>query len=118
MNLSIHVEEQKHQITLYVKGEVDVYTVSALKNVLYPCAEKEERSILLDLQHVEYMDNSGLKTMIGAMKIAHAHTTTLSIINANKHVKRLLHITGLSNVIEIRERGRVKGHERTGFCRA
>jgi anti-sigma B factor antagonist len=70
MNLHIDIEEQNDQTTLHLKGEIDVYTAPALKEALYPLAEKEKHVILLDLKHVEYLDSTGLGTIIGAMKIA------------------------------------------------
>lgn len=101
MNLEIKVDQQDQRITVYLAGEIDVYTAPDLREQLFSFVQKEQHTVVLDLAQVEFMDSSGLGTIIGALKTAKQHDSKLIIENANQRLQRLFSITGLSSLVEI-----------------
>jgi anti-sigma B factor antagonist len=103
MNLEIKKEEHKEAIILLLEGEVDVYTAPKLKEELMPLVEKENHEVRIDLSHVEYMDSTGLGVIIGALKCSKSKQGQLKLCNATARLNRLFEITGLVEVMDIRQ---------------
>ncbi|WP_096186811.1 STAS domain-containing protein [Evansella halocellulosilytica] len=100
MNLQIDVQDQDKKDTVYLTGEVDVYTAAKLKESLTPLTEKEKNTVIIDLSNVSYIDSTGLGIFIGALKSSTKCGGSLRIIGMNDRVKRLFEITGLNEVID------------------
>lgn len=105
MNVSIKEERQSEQATtLVVSGEVDVFTAPQLREKLVPLCQ-ENREVYLDLSQVDYMDSTGLGVLIGAYKKLRSRGGRLVLTGMSPRLKRLFHITRLTNVIDIEEDG-------------
>jgi anti-sigma B factor antagonist len=103
MNLEIKKEEYKEAIILILEGEVDVYTAPKLKEELMPLVEKENHEVRIDLSNVEYMDSTGLGVIIGALKSSKSKHGQLKLFNATARLNRLFEITGLTEVMDIKQ---------------
>lgn len=104
MNLEIHKTAQENQvIVLKLKGEVDVYTAPKLKEQLLSLFDVKNTAVTIDLSHVDYMDSTGLGVLIGGLKAAKANEGHIKLVNATPRLERLFSITGLADVIEIRQ---------------
>ena len=101
MNLKVDVREEGNTRVVYLNGEVDVYTASKLKEKIIPLAEESNKTLIVDLSEVNYIDSTGLGIFIGALKCTDKSGSSLKITGVNSRVQRLFEITGLSEVIEI-----------------
>lgn len=104
MNFS--VQEQKNSekaFTLFVEGEVDVYTAPRLREKLLPLCYGGS-TVTLDLSKVVYIDSTGLGVLIGAYKAQRATNGKLILTGMNSRLDRLFRITGLKEVMDIEER--------------
>ena len=101
MNLKVDVREEGNTRVVYLNGEVDVYTASKLKEKIIPLAEESNKTLIVDLSDVNYIDSTGLGIFIGALKCTDKSGSSLKITGVNSRVQRLFEITGLSEVIEI-----------------
>lgn len=105
MNVSIEEKKRSEQATtLVVSGEVDVFTAPQLREKLMPLCQ-ENREVYLDLSQVDYMDSTGLGVLIGAYKKLRSRGGRLVLTGMSARLKRLFHITRLTNVIDIEEDG-------------
>ncbi|WP_202080809.1 STAS domain-containing protein [Caldalkalibacillus salinus] len=102
MNLSIRNAQSEGVSVLFLTGEVDVYTAPKLRENLYPLLEETGQQVLLDLKDVNYMDSTGLGIIIGALKLAKSTSSQLTFQNVNERIRRLLDITGLAEIVEIK----------------
>lgn len=103
MNLDIVKEEREQAFILVLNGEVDVYTAPKLKDELMPLVEKENHEVMIDLSHVDYMDSTGLGVIIGALKSSKSKQGQLKLRNATARLNRLFKITGLAEVMDIKQ---------------
>ncbi|WP_142990897.1 anti-sigma factor antagonist, partial [Staphylococcus aureus] len=60
MNLNIETTTQDKFYEVKVGGELDVYTVPELEEVLTPMRQDGTRDIYVNLENVSYMDSTGL----------------------------------------------------------
>lgn len=64
MNLNIETTTQDKFYEVKVGGELDVYTVPELEEVLTPMRQDGTRDIYVNLENVSYMDSTGLGLFI------------------------------------------------------
>lgn len=65
MNLNIETTTQDKFYEVKVGGELDVYTVPELEEVLTPMRQDGTRDIYVNLENVSYMDSTGLGLFVG-----------------------------------------------------
>jgi anti-sigma B factor antagonist len=86
---------------LAVSGEVDVYSAPALKEKINELVQSGEKTLIVDLSGVAFLDSTGL----GALVEARASTTeaggSLPIVCNQERILKLFTITGLDGVFTI-----------------
>lgn len=110
MNLTIDVAQEKSQSIMTLKGEIDIYTASELREKLNDLVSEKESDVIVDLKDVTYMDSTGLGTFISALKHSNESHTNLKLIKANSRLYRLFEVTGLDDLIDVRALGE-GGHD-------
>jgi anti-sigma B factor antagonist len=100
--------DNKNGVTIFVEGEVDVYTAPQLREKLLPLCQNG-KTVYVDLSKVDYIDSTGLGVLIGAYKAQRATAGRLVLKGVNARIYRLLRITGLHEVIEIEDRKQEDG---------
>ncbi|EUJ30769.1 anti-anti-sigma factor (antagonist of RsbW) [Listeria floridensis FSL S10-1187] len=104
MNINIEVKESNAQQTeAFVSGEIDAYTAPKLKETLEVYQAKPEFTLKVDLSDVGYMDSTGLGVFVGLFKNLRAHDSELILVGLSDRLYRLFEITGLSDIIEIKD---------------
>ncbi len=101
MNLKINVNEENSQAIMTLKGEIDIYTATQLKDELNDLVSEQKNEVIVDLKDVTYMDSTGLGTFVSALKHAEKAESTLRLIRANDRLYRLFEVTGLDDVIDV-----------------
>lgn len=101
MNLQIQIDEKTNKSIVHLSGEIDVYTAPKLKDALLPITEIKGRIIEVDLEHVNYMDSTGLGVFVNALKLSKEHESKLLLVNLHERVLRLFQITGLHKIIDL-----------------
>ena len=86
--------------TLWVSpaGELDLHTVPEFLNVLRRVLA-EERSVLLDLRRMTFIDSQGLGAFVGCAKIA--GDCDFRLAGGSPAFERLAEITGLRHVLQL-----------------
>ena len=98
MDLGLDVKERNGWAVLSVQGEVDVYTAPQFREQLIQLVDQGQRSILVDLEGVEFLDSTGLGVLVGALKHARTSGGDIAIEGAKTHVWKVFQITGLDKV--------------------
>lgn len=103
MNLTITEErEYNHPVRLMVSGEIDVFTAPKLRERLLPLCQ-DGQTVVVDLSEVNYIDSTGLGVFVGAYKIQQTSSGKMILIGVNRRLSRIFRITGLQDIIEIKE---------------
>ncbi|CUL87276.1 anti sigma b factor antagonist RsbV [Listeria monocytogenes] len=103
MNISIEIKERDtDHIDIFVAGEIDAYTAPRVKEALEVYQVKEGIVLRIDLTEVSYMDSTGLGVFVGAFKSLRQRQSELVLFGLSDRLFRLFEITGLSDIIEIK----------------
>src|SRR5947209_5889436 len=94
--------EERHAggcVWLKLSGELDVATAPRLADRLHQLRE-ENRTVVVDLSGVEFMDSSGLHALFDAVADARRGSWTLEVRDdVSPQVRRLLELIGLERFI-------------------
>jgi anti-sigma B factor antagonist len=101
MDLNINKHQNDKGIWVHVAGEIDAYTAPKLREELLPLAEGKNKSIIVNLKDVSYLDSTGLGVFVGLFKQLKKSDGELKLIDLSDRLKRLFEITGLSNIMNI-----------------
>jgi anti-sigma B factor antagonist len=101
MNITIDKQDNQEKIFVVVGGEIDAYTAPKLREELVSIAEGQNKTLVINLKDVSYIDSTGLGVFIGIYKLLKQNDGELKLINLSARLERLFEITGLSNIIDI-----------------
>ena len=97
--LTYEVELSGDNTLIKCHGSIVSETAGELKQLVKPMIPKRRR-IVLDLTGVNFVDSSGLGTLVGLkVSAGSAAYCTLEFVNFSPHLKELLKITKLSQIL-------------------
>ncbi|MFH1395063.1 MAG: STAS domain-containing protein [Candidatus Omnitrophota bacterium] len=99
--MDIRMEEKSGISILRMAGDIDINTAPALKDSLEAVIKNEKIYILIDLKGVDYIDSSGLATLVEILKNLNRHGGKLKLTNLSVKVKGLFEITKLTQLFDI-----------------
>jgi anti-sigma B factor antagonist len=85
---------------LVLQGEVDMSNSPALRAKILEVFGGPPRVFLIDMAEVEYMDSSGLGTLVEALKWANRKNTQLRLVGAKDSVKSVFEISRLTSIFK------------------
>ena len=101
MGLTIEQTECDSKIRIAVHGEVDLYTSPDLRAALMKAVPASSAGVDVDLGGVDYMDSSGVATLVEGFKSAREHSKTFVLITPSPSVVKVLELARLDGVFEI-----------------
>jgi anti-anti-sigma factor len=93
--LRVEIEESPHAWSVVVRGEVDIGSAPQLEAVLADVIEKGALLVVLELEHVDFLDSSGLRVILAAANELRDRGGSLVIGGASTAVVSVLEITGV-----------------------
>lgn len=102
-NLVLETSDRGDVTVVSVKGEVDLYTASSLKERVADLVSSGRHRLAVDLGGVEFMDSTGLGVLIGGLKRCKEAGGFLALVAPREPVIKVLAITGLDKVFPIHE---------------
>lgn len=100
MALTIHKEEHDGYYELRARGEVDLYTSPELRKAILN-ALRTSKTLRLDLREVEYMDSSGVATLVEGLKSAGKAKQGFQLAAPSSAVMKVLQLSRLDSLFEI-----------------
>ncbi len=101
MQVSLASKTVAGQTVLSVKGEVDMYSAPTLRDRLTDLVDSGQRTVIVDLSEVGFLDSTGLGTLVAARKHATELGGALPLVCSQDRVLKLFRITGLDAVFAI-----------------
>ncbi|MBV8218588.1 MAG: STAS domain-containing protein [Solirubrobacterales bacterium] len=92
----IHTERDREAVVLSLQGEVDLANAPELAHELLD-AEVSGARIIVDLGGVDFMDCSGLRTLLEASSRCNGNGCQLSLLRGPRQVQRVFEMTGTLN---------------------
>ena len=95
------VERTEHAAVLRLSGDVDLNSSPQLRQGLRQVIARRPEVIVVNLQHVAYMDSSGLATLVEALKRTCEYGGKLRLVALTDRVRAVFEISQLDRVFEI-----------------
>jgi anti-sigma B factor antagonist len=96
--LTIQTGRDGGQARVAVAGEIDLSGCGELRDAVLKCAEGAER-LLLDLQGVDFIDTTGLGTLLELRSTLQAKGVLFEIVAADGPVRQAVDVTGLGHLL-------------------
>ena len=92
------VEDVGDRAVVRLVGEVDL-AAERLWWLALDDARALSRTVEVDLSHVTFIDSSGLRLLLAALRKAEAESEDLTLVSASDAVRRLVELSGLSDLL-------------------
>lgn len=102
---TLHIDiESRDGITIITPhGDVDMNHTPALRDMLFQAQQAKPNKVVVDLAGVEYMDSSGLATLVEGVRHAKKYKVDLVLCNLNPRVLAIFEIARLQEFFTIVE---------------
>jgi anti-sigma B factor antagonist len=84
-----------------VTGEVDVYSAPALKDKITELIESGDRTLIVDLGSVAFLDSTGLGALVEARTATTEAGGAMPVVCDQERILKLFTITGLDHVFTL-----------------
>jgi len=101
MSLDIRESLREGVVVLSLKGRLTVGEASAVREQVSAVATAGSVNVLLNLEHVEYIDSTGLGAMVICFTSLKKAGGALKLVNPNKRNVELLLLTKLHTIFEV-----------------
>ncbi|HEX8074936.1 MAG TPA: STAS domain-containing protein [Thermoleophilaceae bacterium] len=101
--LNLTTRERPGGVHVELAGELDIATAPKLDETLRQLEGAGHGLIVIDLRGLEFMDSSGLRSLLGADTRAREAGRRVVLVRGDDRVQRVLRITRLDERLEIVE---------------
>ncbi|HUV30163.1 MAG TPA: STAS domain-containing protein [Acidobacteriota bacterium] len=99
--MDIRTREEGSVTVLYLKGRLDLASGATLKEEVKKLFAKGCTQIHLNLAEVEFINSSGLGSLVSVMKEVRLLKGRLTLSNLASYVQEIFDITQLSHIFEV-----------------
>lgn len=103
MDLQIKTKMLKDIPVIELIGELDSYTCAQFRDAMIDAIDKGHPSVVVSMAGVEYIDSSGLGTLVGGLKRATENGGKIAVVCSSNQIRKVFEITGLEKVFPIFE---------------
>jgi anti-sigma B factor antagonist len=101
MEVRTDVSEVEGWTVVTVHGEIDVATSPMLRERLIDLVNGGAKRLVLDLEAVDFLDSTGLGTIVSLLKRVRTHGGDLRLVCTDARIRRLFEITGLDRAVPL-----------------
>lgn len=100
-NFAVHTYTADRAMRIVVSGELDLVASPAVDRAIGDQAESDVDLVVVDLRQLEFMDSTGLHTVLRIQQGAHELGRRFALIRGPDQVQRLFELTGLTETLTI-----------------
>ncbi len=99
--VSVNTEAHQGAVLVSPQGDVDMSRSPVLRQTLHDVQARKPQRMVVDLANVDYMDSSGLATLVEAMRSAKKADTKMVLCGMNDKVRAIFEIARLHHFFTI-----------------
>jgi anti-sigma B factor antagonist len=99
--LDFETEHEDGRVTISLRGELDISSAPTLEDALTKLEGEAPGLIVVDLRGLEFMDSTGLRTLVSADQRARDAGRRLAIVRGPEAVDRVFNVTRLDERLEL-----------------
>jgi anti-sigma B factor antagonist len=96
--ISVTRRSAGHAEVIAVAGEIDIATYRQLRAALIKAVDEGTGSVIVDMEGVEWIDSTGLGTLVGALKRARDKHGTVQVAAVPGRIAKHFQVTGLDRL--------------------
>jgi anti-anti-sigma factor len=97
----IETEEVKGVVVFSIEGELDALTSFDVSREFRKYAEQDVMRFVFDLDKLDYINSSGLGTLIALLKRVRSQKGDIKLANLRPHILDLFELTKFNHIFEI-----------------
>lgn len=82
-------------------GELDLHTAPELRTALSEATTEQVRLLVVDLTGVDFMDSTGLSTIVAAVAASRAYGGEVRVVAASEKITKVFVLTGVDQQVAI-----------------
>ena len=96
--LEFHVEVDSPPLRpiVRVSGDIDIYTCSRLNEVMARLIVDGQKTLILNLENIQYIDSTGLGTIAHSAHVLDKQAGQVFVICDKPQIKKIFEVSGLS----------------------
>jgi RND superfamily putative drug exporter len=98
--LTIEVERRDSRMRIELAGELDLATAGQLRARLEELETEKPELLVLDLRPLRFMDSTGLREVIGAVRRARTEERKVALVKSHGPIESILGLTRVDEVTE------------------
>ncbi|MFW5500609.1 MULTISPECIES: STAS domain-containing protein [unclassified Maridesulfovibrio] len=98
MGVGWKMESSFEEVLIKISGEVDFTGTPDLREKMHAFVKQTSGEVLVDLSELEYLDSSGLASLIELRRILNKDSRSVKIIAVTDQVDRLLNLTQVKSL--------------------
>ena len=99
--LNIVLHEKGNAIVVSISGDVDLYSSPQVRKAIIELTDKKIPLIIVDLLAVNYMDSSGIATLVEALQQVGKYGGQLKLFGLRSAVREVFELSRLDRVFQI-----------------
>ena len=101
--MNLEFIESGQALTIRLKGELDHHSADESRILIDEKINKGKfKKLIIDFKNLDFIDSSGIGFVIGRYKVIRKRNGAIEIINANAKVRKILDMSGIGKIIEIK----------------
>jgi len=98
--VKFEIDDEQGYLVIRFEGEIDLYGTPHAREVILNCL-KSERNTVIDLSAVNYIDSSGVASLVEGFQQAKNQQLEFGLINISDAVQNVLELAHLDKVFTI-----------------
>lgn len=100
--MKFHVHDEGEYTVIALKGDIDIhYSPQAREQILKYL--NDGRNVLVDLSGVEYIDSSGIASLIEGYQLARRNKLRFSLVGVSEPAMQVMKLARLDKILPIRD---------------
>ncbi len=100
--MKIEVENRQDAVALVLDGSLDIYTSLDLKTKIEECVDPKKQWLFINLSNVDYVDSSGIGTLIKGLNITSDNKVQFGIVGVQSSIEKVFKVAGLMSFFKIK----------------
>lgn len=101
--MNLEFIESGQVLTIRLKGELDHHSADESRVLIdEKINEGKFNKMVIDFKNLDFIDSSGIGFVIGRYKVIRKKNGVIEIINVSKKVRKILDMSGIGKIIEIK----------------
>ncbi|WP_374384959.1 STAS domain-containing protein [Dongia sp.] len=94
------VKEEQGKIVVALEGDIDLENAGDVRKALL-ASLKQKKDLLVDMSGVDYIDSSGIASLVEGLQVARKQKNELSLVAVSPRARRVLELARLDKVFTI-----------------